>query len=85
MLIVDGHQSQLDPRFVTYINNKFHEWGVCLSVLYATTLWQVGDGSEQNDKFKIEWIKVKEWTMVWKIIDCLPCTIGPTDIITLTN
>jgi hypothetical protein len=25
MLIVDGHQSRLDPRFVSYINNKDHD------------------------------------------------------------
>jgi hypothetical protein len=48
-------------------------------------LWQVGDASEQNGKFKIEWTKVKEWIMVYKSINCLPCTIGPTDIIPLIN
>jgi hypothetical protein len=48
-------------------------------------LWQVRDASEQNGKFKIEWMKVKEWIMVWKGINCLPCTIGPTDIIPLIN
>ena len=85
MLIVDGHQSCLDPRFVTYINDKTHEWRVYLGVPYATVLWQVGDASEQNGKFKIEWTKVKEWIMVWKSIHCLPCTIGPTDIIPLIN
>jgi len=36
MLIVDGHQSRLDPKFVAYINNKAHEWRVCLGVPYAT-------------------------------------------------
>ena len=85
MLIVDGHQSRLDPRFVSYINNHDHEWRVCLGVPYATVLWQVGDASEQNGKFKIEWTKVKEWMMVYKSINCLPCTIGPTDIIPLIN
>jgi hypothetical protein len=85
MLILDGHQSRLDPRFVSYINNKDHEWRVCLGVPYATVLWQVGDASEQNGKFKIEWTKVKEWMIVYKSINCLPCTIGPTDIIPLIN
>ena len=80
MLIVDGHQSRLDPRFVTYINDKTHEWRVCLGVPYATVLWQVGDASEQNGKFKIEWTKVKEWIMVWTSIHCLPCMIGSADI-----
>jgi hypothetical protein len=85
MLIVDGHQSRLDPKFVVYINNKAHEWRVCLGVPYATVLWQVGDASEQNGKFKIEWTKVKEWLMVWKSINCLPGMIGHTDIIPLIN
>jgi hypothetical protein len=85
MLIVDGHQSRLDPAFVSYINHPDHEWRVCLGVPYATVLWQVGDASEQNGKFKIEWTKVKEWMMVYKCINCLPRTIGPTDIIPLIN
>ncbi len=85
MLILDGHQSRLDPKFVEYINNEDHKWRVCLGVPYATVLWQVGDASEQNGKFKIEWTKVKEWMMVYKSINCLPCTIGPTDIIPLIN
>ena len=33
----------------------------------------------------MEWTRVKEWMMVWKSINCLPCTIGPTDIIPLVN
>jgi hypothetical protein len=85
MLIVDGHQSRLDPKFVSYINNNSHEWRVCLGVPYATVLWQVGDASEQNGKFKMEWTRVKEWMMVWKSVNCLPCVIGPTDIIPLIN
>jgi hypothetical protein len=38
-----------------------------------------------NGKFKIEWTKGKEWMMVDKIINYLPCTIGPTIIIPLIN
>ena len=54
-LIVDGHQSHLDPKFVDYINTPGHKWKVCLGVPYATTLWQVGDASEQNGMVKSEW------------------------------
>ena len=60
MLIVDGHQSQLDPKFVSSIYDKAHKWRICLGVPYATVLGQVGDALEQNDKFMIEWTKVKE-------------------------
>jgi hypothetical protein len=53
VLIVDGHQSCLAPVFVEYINDKNHTWKVCLGVPYATTLWQVGDASEQNGMVKL--------------------------------
>ena len=59
MLIVDGHQSCLHPKFIHYINNEGHEWSVCFGVSYATVLWQVGDASEQNRKFKTEWYRGK--------------------------
>jgi hypothetical protein len=55
MLIVDGHQSRLAPVFVEYINNENNTWKVCLGISYATTLWQVGDASEQNGMVKLEW------------------------------
>ena len=48
MLIIDGHQSRFDPKFIDYINNKGHQWKVCLFVPYATTLWLVSDASELN-------------------------------------
>ncbi len=54
-LIVDGHQSCLAPVFVEYISDKRHTWKVCLGIPYATTLWQVGDASEQNGMVKLEW------------------------------
>jgi hypothetical protein len=45
MLIVDGCQSRLDPRLVSYINSKDHELRICLGVP-CTVLWQVGEASE---------------------------------------
>ena len=59
MLIVDGHQSRLDPSFVEYINDHQHKWKVSFGVPYATNIWQVGDASEQNGKFETEWYKKK--------------------------
>ena len=55
MLVVDGHQSCLNQGFIKYINDPNHKWKVCFGVPYATVLWQVGDASEQNGKFKLEW------------------------------
>ena len=39
VLILNGHQSHLDPSFTKYINGQDHEWRVCLGVHYATVLW----------------------------------------------
>ena len=39
ILMVDGHQSHLDPGFINYINDPNHEWKVCFGVPYATVLW----------------------------------------------
>jgi hypothetical protein len=51
----------------------------------VTVLWQVGDALEQNSIFTIEWTNEKEWMMIDKSINCLPCTIVPTDIIPHIN
>ena len=82
-LIVDGHQTRLDPKFIKYINDKGHEWRVCFGVPYATVLWQVGDASEQNGKFKTEWYREKAKMMTWKIEHYLPRKLDATDIIPL--
>jgi len=48
LIVIGGHQSRLDPVFIADINNPAHLWKMCLGVPYATSLWQVGDASEQN-------------------------------------
>ncbi len=65
-LTIDGHQSHLDPKFVKHINDNGHKWRVCLGVPYATTLWQVGDASEQNGFVKTEWYQEKAKLLLWK-------------------
>ena len=84
-LVVDGHQSRLDPDFIEYINDKRHRWVVCFGVPYATTLWQVGDASEQNGYFKIEWYREKDNLLVWKYERRQPRAIRPIDIMPLLN
>ena len=85
VLIVDGHQSRLDPGLVSYINGEGHKWKVCLGVPYATTIWQVGDASEQNGNSKAEWYREKKIFLEWKYDHDLPSSINPTDIIPLLN
>ena len=38
VLLIDGHQSRLTPKFLAYINDQGHCWKVCLGMPYATTL-----------------------------------------------
>ena len=58
-MLIDGHSSRLDPKFLTYINNCNHQWKVCLGVPYGKSLWKVGDIKEQNGTFKDEWYRAK--------------------------
>mmetsp|Transcript_22687 Transcript_22687/g.49112 ORF Transcript_22687/g.49112 Transcript_22687/m.49112 type:complete len:176 (+) Transcript_22687:734-1261(+) len=53
VIIVNGHQSQLNPSFIKYINNDAYRWVVCFGVPYATTIWQVGDAESQMENSKL--------------------------------
>ena len=66
VLLVDGHQTRLDPLFIDYINGQNHRWKVCLGVPYATNLWQVGDAAENNGTFKTNWYRAKEQLLLYK-------------------
>ena len=52
---------------------------------YATSLWQVGDSSEQNGTAKTEWYRTKKELIDFKRDNGLPCTISADDIIPLVN
>ena len=61
-LLVDGHGSRLQPKFLQYINNlkpnwtedpnAAHRWNVALGLPHATHHWQVADSSQLNQTFK---------------------------------
>ena len=85
VIVIDGHQSRLDPAFIAYINNPAHLWKVCLGVPYATRLWQVGDASEQNGAAKTEWYREKSKVVSYKNTHQLPCKIDACDCIPLVN
>jgi len=59
MLLVDAHGSRFDLNFLEYINNPETEWCVCIGVPYGTSLWQVGDSSQQNGSYKMASAKFK--------------------------
>ena len=52
LLIIDGHQSRLDSKFVENINEIGHFWKVCLGVPYTMSSWWVRDVLQQNRNFK---------------------------------
>ena len=85
LLILDGHQSRLHPAFIKYINDEDHLWKVCFGVPYATTIWQVGDASELNGKFKTEWYREKQNLLSWKYERQLPRGILPHDVMPILN
>jgi hypothetical protein len=62
-VILDGHMSRFHLEFLQYINNPSHPWSVVIGVPYGTSLWQVGDSSEQNGAFKMELTKGKDELM----------------------
>ena len=58
-ILLDGHQSRFELEFLRYINNPNTRWNACIGVPYGTSLWQVGDSSQQNGKFKVLMTKKK--------------------------
>jgi hypothetical protein len=54
ILILDGHHSCMDIKFLEYISQPEHKWFVCLGVPYGTHKWQVADSLQVNRQFKIE-------------------------------
>ena len=59
-MLLDGHQLHFDVNFLCYVNNDVSKWSICIGVPYVTAYWQVGDSSEQNDKFKMRLTKEKK-------------------------
>jgi hypothetical protein len=47
-LILDGHGSRFDIKFLEYIKARPTKWNVNIGLPYGTSYWQVGDSSEQN-------------------------------------
>ncbi len=84
-LLVNGHNTRLDPLFIDYINDSSHWWKVCLGVPYATSLWQVGDSSENNGTFKTEWYRLKDKLLLHKYNLGMNRTIMNYDVIPLLN
>ena len=85
VIVIDGHQSRLDTAFIPYINDPAHLWKVCLGFPYATSLWQVGDASEQNGVAKTEWYREKAEFVLYKTSHQLRCKTDACECIPLAN
>jgi hypothetical protein len=84
-LICDGHGSRFEEPFLEYTLESNRPWTCCIVVPYGTSMWQVGDSTEQNGTFKIECKKVKADTGRNKIRAGLPATLYKSDIVRIIN
>ena len=69
-LLVDGHQSRFDLKFLEYINATETEWAVCIGVPYGTAFWQLGDSSKQNGTYKMRMTSEKKKLFRQRIQAC---------------
>jgi len=84
-LLMDGHGSRFELEFLQYINNKEHEWSVCIGVPCGAHLWQVSNAASMNGTFKIGITKAKEELMSAKEKRFMSAKFLPTDIIPIVN
>ena len=84
-LLLDGYGSRFALNFVQYVTDPLREWAVCIGVPYGTSLWQVGDSSEQNGSYKIELARGKNELIKKKSKKQMKLTIERYEIIPLIN
>ena len=58
-VLLDGHRSRTDLELLKCANDPSHEWVTCAGFLHGTCLCQVGDPSEQNGYFNMEFTRAK--------------------------
>lgn len=84
-LLLDGHGSRFDLKFLRYINTNTTKWNACIGVPYGTSYWQVGDSTEQNGCFKMALTKHKRNLLRRKEECRLEFTIEKVDIVNLVH
>jgi len=85
-LLLDGHGSRLELPFLSYVNDPMHKWVVCIGVPNGTSLWQVGDSTEQNGCFKMYCSEYKNKLTSKKLeLGMFNLNISRTDIIPIVN
>jgi hypothetical protein len=66
-LLCDGQGSRFEEPFLEYTLESNMPWTCCIIVPYGTSMWQLGDSTEQNGTFKIESKKANAETVRCKI------------------
>ena len=84
-LLLDGHGSRFDLKFLQYINTDNTKWNVCIGVPYGTSYWQVGDSTEQNGCFKMALTKHKRNLLTRKEECRLEFAIEKVDVVYLVH
>jgi hypothetical protein len=84
-LLCDEHGSRFEEPFLEYTLESNRPWTCCIGVPYGTSMWQVGDSTEQNGTFKIESKEANADTVRNKIGAGLPVTLEKTDIVRIVN
>ncbi len=82
-LLVDGHNTYLDPLFINYISNESCWQKVYFGVSCVTSLWQVGDSAENNGTFKTKWYCLKDELLMWKYEVGMEHVMRNSDVISL--
>jgi hypothetical protein len=84
-LLLDGHGSRFQLPFMRYVQDKEHEWKVCIGVPNGTAYWQVGDSAEQNGSWKMATTREKRKLSQFRISMGMPVNIRPSDIVPIVN
>ena len=84
-VLLDGHRSRTEFKFIEHINNPEHKWVVCIGALCGASLWQLGDSSEQNGSFSMEMARAKADLVNLKMELSLTPKLVPTDAMPLMN
>lgn len=84
-LLLDGHGSRFDIKFLEYINSETTKWNVCIGVPHGTSNWQVGNSTEQNGCFKMSLTKHKQDLMKKKESQGQEFAVEKEDVVHLVS
>lgn len=84
-VIKDGHKSQVDKDFLTYINEPLTKWAIALGAPYRSALWQLHDNKRQNGAFKFALVNAKKKMNLKKRVNKLPVGILPQEIVLIVK